>query len=211
MPNTALDKLVESIHVFILISLYCYSSCQLIDREVVPEGEVGMSFNDTSQHYLENGYALGRGYASSLRLNLQHKLFRELLGYSIHPTISPNLPPNAKIADVGARTGQWLLDVHDQLPSAQLDGFDISSDQFPNKAWLPTNITLQELDIMEAVPPSLENRYDLIHVQLFLCVVPRDGPMTVLKELYEMLSRLPRKTSSTHIHTLSSLLTMPIP
>ncbi len=149
-----------------------------------------MSFEDKSQQYLENGYGLGRGYASSLRLNFQHHLLRELLGYSIHPDIlsKGSLPPNPKIADVGSGTGQWLIDVSHEIPSAQLDGFDISKDQFPSKAWLPSQITLNELDITKPVPSSLEGKYDVVHLQLFLCVVQKDGPLVILKELSKMLS-----------------------
>ena len=149
-----------------------------------------MSFNDKSQSYLEKGYALGRGYASSLRLNLQHRLLRELLGYDIHPSIlsSHKLAQNPKIADIGAGTAQWLIDVNRLLPSAHLDGFDISKDQYPNNAWLPAQNSLQELDIMKPIPSSLEDQYDIVHVQLFLCVVQRDGPEHVLKQLYKLLS-----------------------
>ena len=150
-----------------------------------------MSLEDKTQDYLKHGYALGRGYTSSLRLNLQHHLLQKLLGYNIRPGISTagNLPSNAKIADVGTGTGQWLIDVNQQLPSAQLDGFDISCDQYPNESWLPAQISLHELDIMKSIPSVLEGKYDLVHVQLFLCVVQQDGPTGILKELYKMLSQ----------------------
>ena len=72
--------------------------------------------------------------------------------------------------------------------SALLDGFDISKDKYPSKAWLPVQISLQELDIMKPIPSSLEGKYHIVHVQLFLCVVQRDGPTAILKELYKMLS-----------------------
>lgn len=149
-----------------------------------------MSFEDKSQRYLESGYGLGRGYAASLRLNFQHHLLRELLGYSIHPGILSNgtLPPNPKIADVGTGTGQWLVDVSHEIPSAQLDGFDISKNQFPSKAWLPSQISLSELDITKPIPSSLEGNYDVVHIQLFLCVVQKDGPLAILRELLKMLS-----------------------
>ena len=149
-----------------------------------------MSFEDRSQSYLENGYALGRGYSSSLRLNLQHHLLRELLGYSIHPDILANVDTEShlQIADVGTGTGQWLIDVARELPSAQLDGFDISTDQYPSSAWLPSNILLRQLDIMESIPGNMEGKYDIVHVQLFLCVIQKD-PIAVLKELLKMLSK----------------------
>ncbi|KAL8823772.1 MAG: hypothetical protein Q9191_005563 [Dirinaria sp. TL-2023a] len=148
-----------------------------------------MSFQDQSQQYLEEGYGLGRGYASSLRLNVQHHLLQKLIGYNIHPEVRTKggLPRTPKIADVGTGTAQWLIDVADEVPSAQLDGFDISSDQFPCKAWLPHQITLDKLDITKPVPSSLQGKYDLVHVQLFLCVVKKDGPDAILKELSKML------------------------
>ena len=83
---------------------------------------------------------------------------------------------------------QWLTDLSRELPSAQLDGFDVSEDQYPNKAWLPSNISLSHLDITKEIPPNLEGMYDLLHVQLFLCVVQRDGPAAILAQLYKLLS-----------------------
>lgn len=77
-----------------------------------------------------------------------------------------------------------------ELPSAQLDGFDLSEEQFPSGAWLPSHISLRQLDITKPIPPSLEGSYDLVHVQLFLCVVQKDGPAAILKELYKLLSTL---------------------
>ena len=69
-----------------------------------------MSFNHKSPIHLEKGYALGWGYAASLRLSLQHHLLRELLGYHIHPSIlSDHFPDNPKVADIGAGTAQGSL------------------------------------------------------------------------------------------------------
>ncbi|KAL8687373.1 MAG: hypothetical protein Q9218_006434 [Villophora microphyllina] len=148
-----------------------------------------MSFEFKGQKFLESDYGLGRGYASSLRLNFQHHLLRQLLGYSIPPDLvsGKGLPQTPKIADVGAGTAQWLIDVAHEFPSAELDGFDISGNQFPSSAWLPSNITLTELDITKSIPANLEGQYDLVHVQLFLCVVQKEDPSIILKELFKML------------------------
>ena len=83
---------------------------------------------------------------------------------------------------------QWLIDISRDLPSAQLDGFDVSEEQYPCKAWLPSDITLSQLDITKEIPSHLEGVYDLVHVQLFLCVVQKDGPAGILKKLYKLLS-----------------------
>jgi hypothetical protein len=42
----------------------------------------------------------------------------------------------------------WLLDLASQLPqSAQLDGFDLSEEQFPHHDIWPVNITINKLDV----------------------------------------------------------------
>ncbi|KAL9602211.1 MAG: hypothetical protein Q9179_002615 [Wetmoreana sp. 5 TL-2023] len=148
-----------------------------------------MAPNTQTQDFLEEGYGLSRGYAPSLRLNFQHQLLRDLLGYSISPDIvvKGNLPPNPKIADVGTGTGQWLVDVSYEISSAQLDGFDISKEQFPSTAWLSPQISFSELDITQSLPSALEGKYDLVHVQLFLCVVRKDNLLDIMKNLYKML------------------------
>ena len=143
------------------------------------------------------------------RLNFQHALLRDLLGYTIYPEVFSHggLSQDAKIADIGTGTGysrttanqsitndanlscsQWLIDVSREMPFAQLDGFDISEEQYPSEAWLPDHISLGRLDVTKPIPPHLEGLYDLVHVQLFLCVVQKDGPAAILNELYKLLS-----------------------
>ena len=82
----------------------------------------------------------------------------------------------------------WLVDVNRQLPSVHLDGFDNSVDQFPSQEWLPDNISLHRLDVLEPIPETLKGKYDLVHVRLFLAVVQDDDPTPILRNLMDMLS-----------------------
>ena len=91
-----------------------------------------------------------------------------------------------KLANSARR--QWLIDLSPELPSAQLDGFDVSEDQFPSKVWLLSHISLSQLDITKDVPRNLEGMYDVVHVQLFLCVVQKEGPTAIMNQLYKLLS-----------------------
>ena len=83
----------------------------------------------------------------------------------------------------------WLIDVNRQLPSARLDGFDVSADQYPPKEWLPANLSLKTLDVHKPVPEELKGKYDIVHVRLFLTVVKNDNPLPILENLMEMLSQ----------------------
>lgn len=83
----------------------------------------------------------------------------------------------------------WLTDVQQQLPYAQLDGFDNCVDQYPSKEWLPSNVSLKALDICEGIPEELLGAYDVVHVRHFLLVV-KDDPINLLKNLVALLSML---------------------
>lgn len=181
-----------------------------------------------------DGYGLGRNFSASVRydtaicnlrkknlpppanicisrLNLQHYLWKDVLGYNIHPDIPIHDKEDFRIADIGTGTGYlsrllgwsrhckkdrwikshsiWLIDVSRQLSAACLDGFDISTKQFPPKNWLPANVSLESLDMFSSIPEELIGKYDVVHVRLFLCVVQDDDPRPLLKIILKMLSK----------------------
>ncbi|UKZ73017.1 hypothetical protein TrVFT333_000656 [Trichoderma virens FT-333] len=83
-----------------------------------------------------DNYVLGRSVMESVRLDGQHFIFKLQNGYTIHPQIP--ITPDTKIAEIGTGTGIWLLDVSSQVPpTVQLNGFDISEEQFPAQSTLP--------------------------------------------------------------------------
>ena len=49
-------------------------------------------------------YRIGRGIIPSLRLNLQNYVWKETLGYDLHPRIETNCS-KLRVADVGTGTG----------------------------------------------------------------------------------------------------------
>ena len=99
-------------------------------------------------------------------------------------------PPSCeKGMEDSAVSSIWLIDVNRQLPSVHLDGFDISVDQFPAKEWLPDNITLRRLDVLQPISEELKGKYDLVHVRLFLAVVQNYDPTPILRNLMDMLSQ----------------------
>ncbi|KAH8692493.1 hypothetical protein GQ44DRAFT_780133 [Phaeosphaeriaceae sp. PMI808] len=83
----------------------------------------------------EKAYIFGRDFRSSMRLNFNHYLMREIAGYLMHPDISLTAP-QLRIADVGTGTGIWACELATKLSSttARIDAFDISDVQFPAAA-----------------------------------------------------------------------------
>ena len=83
----------------------------------------------------------------------------------------------------------WLIDLQSHLPSSTvLDGFDISTAQFPPKEWLPGNVSLNFLDIFEEIPEHLLGIYDVINIRYFACVVKNNQPALVIENVSKMLS-----------------------
>ncbi|MCJ1416979.1 hypothetical protein MMC32_003318 [Xylographa parallela] len=128
-------------------------------------------------------YGLSRAFAASVRLNCQHLLWKANTGYLLHPEIP--VTDGLRIADIGTGTGMWPIEVSKTLPpSTQLDGFDISGDQFPPAEWLPANVHLSTADAFAPVPEHMVGKYDVVHLRMMVIVVK--GP----KELEALMSNL---------------------
>ena len=86
----------------------------------------------------------------------------------------------------------WPLELSRHLPStAQIFGYDISPAQFPAKEWLPHNVQLDILDVVnQELPKELKNAFDVVHLRAFALVIKGGDPKGVLNTLVEMLSML---------------------
>ncbi|KAL9086211.1 MAG: hypothetical protein Q9159_004276 [Coniocarpon cinnabarinum] len=152
----------------------------------------------------KDNYNIERGLVPALRLNLQQYIWRDALGYDLHPSIDTH-DPRLKVADVGTGTGIWLVKLSSQLaPTAQLDGFDISSDQFPHESSLPPNVHLHTSNALEPCPPELRGKYDVVNLRLFLAVVKNDDPTALLQHVCSLLTRLPQEFQKQGLKVLAN-------
>ncbi|KAF7917597.1 hypothetical protein EAE99_009263 [Botrytis elliptica] len=137
----------------------------------------------------EEEYVLERSPLGSSRLYLQHWLWQRLIGHLLHPSIP--IKQDIKIADIACGTGIWLIDLAKELArsktNAQLDGFDISTNQYPHSALLPPNVKLDIMDIFKPVPERLRGQYDVVHISLLCVVIPGGDPRYVLDNVLTLL------------------------
>ncbi|ATZ51101.1 hypothetical protein BCIN_06g05350 [Botrytis cinerea B05.10] len=137
----------------------------------------------------EEEYVLERSPLGSSRLYVQHWLWQRLVGHLLHPCIP--VKENIKIADIACGTGIWLIDLAKELAesktNAQLDGFDISTSQYPHSALLPSNVKLDVMDIFKPVPERLKGQYDVVHIGLLCVVIPGGDPRYVLDNVLTLL------------------------
>lgn len=131
-------------------------------------------------------YPLNRDFLASSRLHLQHHVWISSLGYLLHPSIP--LKESLSISDIGCGTGIWSLDFAKQLPSGgKIEAFDLSPAQFPPKGWWPGNVTFNELDIFQPIPPNLVGKFDVVCLRHFICVVQSGDPIPLLSALLKLL------------------------
>lgn len=56
-------------------------------------------------------YGLTRDAKESTRLNMQHAVWKQNIGFLLHPQVAKDLPGDARIGDVGTGTGIWLMEL----------------------------------------------------------------------------------------------------
>ena len=133
-------------------------------------------------------------------------MWRYQTGYLLHPSIDTN-KEHLRIADIACGTGIWLIETARSVPaSTQLDGFDISADQFPDRGWLPQNVTLSTLDSLAPLPEHLVGKYDIIHIGLVVMLIKGENPVPLLKNVMAMLSTLLLALLTTVSNPFTSLL-----
>ena len=132
------------------------------------------------------GYLLDRNFIAASRLNYQFYLWKDSLGFNLHPSIALS-QDKVSIADVATGTAIWLIDVSRELPTAELEGLDIDLSQAPKAPWLPPHLRLREWDVFNGVPDDLVGKYDVVHVRLLVLVVRNSDPREILTKLEKML------------------------
>ena len=84
----------------------------------------------------------------------------------------------------------WPIELARKVSSkASIDGIDITLEQCPPRDWLPANVHLIKHDVFEPFPAELVGKYDVVHVQLLICVIQDNNPGEVIRNLRSLLSK----------------------
>ena len=131
---------------------------------------------------------------SSIRLTAQHFLWKEHLGWNLHPDVLSNLPQSRplSVADVACGNGIWISQ-ESRSPAypagTKFHGFDVSDAQVPSTVGLPENVTFSILNASHSsnIPSEFHEAFDIVHVRLIIGAVPEPTPISFLHSFLTLL------------------------
>ncbi|KAF3404183.1 hypothetical protein DPV78_003382 [Talaromyces pinophilus] len=127
---------------------------------------------------------------ASVRLNYQHFLITGLTDNQLlHQATQDHfdLTTPHRVADIGTGTAIWPMQLAQNLPHWQIDGFDISGDQYPSAAWVSGNIRLYEHDAFQPFPSEYHGKYDLVNLRFFMTLLNGQNLNRVLQNVMALL------------------------
>ncbi|KAI8649095.1 hypothetical protein NCS57_01445600 [Fusarium keratoplasticum] len=112
--------------------------------------------------YREGQYVLPNDDQEQQRLDLQHHIWRLLLGGALYtaPLPKPETNPELRILDLGCGTGIWAIEMADEFPSALVSGVDLSPIQ---PEWVPANCSFHVDDYEDVWTYRETEKFDYIH------------------------------------------------
>ncbi|KAJ6130525.1 hypothetical protein N7512_003305 [Penicillium capsulatum] len=92
-----------------------------------------------------------------------------------------------KIADIGAGTGLWTLEVAHGFSDAQVMAYDIADTYFPAKEYWPSNLTFDHLDCLNEPPASLAGQFDVVHLRMWAIIIKENDPCPLIRHASKLL------------------------
>ena len=124
-------------------------------------------YGRTYHAYRPGAYKFPNDLQEQYRLDLQHELYRCLLGEKLY--LAPILTTPQHVLDVGTGSGLWAMDFADRFPSANVIGIDLSPIQ---PTWIPQNCEFVVDDARDDW--KYFNKFDFVHCrQLHMSVEER--------------------------------------
>ncbi|KAL9050695.1 MAG: hypothetical protein Q9206_004986, partial [Seirophora lacunosa] len=129
---------------------------------------------------------------ASVLASHQHYLWKNQLGFLIHPKTELNADPTAlKIAEIGTKNGVWLLDLAKKLPpTTTLEGYGIDASSAPPPQCLPANVSIHKVSSYSTPfpgPHRVQENYDIIHITNIADSIEDNNPGPVIKNAMAML------------------------
>lgn len=136
-------------------------------------------------------YAPWRTSIDAMRLSYQHFLWREHLGYNLHPSIKFEEDSGLQIADIATAHCLWALQVGETFgPNTKILASDISIDNSPPAHLLPSCMEVRKWDFFSPAPEEWLGAFDLVHVRLIVAAFKNEKDANkILEKFVSMLSK----------------------
>jgi len=134
----------------------------------------------------ETKYLLPADEEEKQRLNLQHRILRDLFEGNIIAPIT--LQSESKVLECATGTAVWLTEVAETLPKSVIFyGIDIESRNCPPAETLSKNIHLSKESIL-ALPPHWNSHFNFVNVRLLMAALQTTDWLVACGEIYRVLA-----------------------
>ncbi|PYI33849.1 S-adenosyl-L-methionine-dependent methyltransferase [Aspergillus indologenus CBS 114.80] len=132
-------------------------------------------------------YFLRRDRSEAVRLDAQHLLWQLHTKYLLHPEIPRK--DGMAIADIGAGTGIWALELAPNLPTdARIVAYDIADTHFPAEEYWPANVRFELLDSLSpTIPEALIGQFDVVHLRMWAFIIRDNDPSALIRHAARLL------------------------
>ncbi|PBK63882.1 S-adenosyl-L-methionine-dependent methyltransferase [Armillaria solidipes] len=89
-----------------------------------------------------------------------------------------------RIIDIGAGSGAWVIQAAEMFPESQIVAADIKP--LPPRPF-PSNVSFQELDIINPLAVELAESFDIVHIRLLFYHIPEKQISAALKNATRLL------------------------
>ncbi|KAJ5913046.1 hypothetical protein N7504_001929, partial [Penicillium tannophilum] len=125
-------------------------------------------------------------HCAPTRLGSQHLLWQLHMKHLLHPEVP--VKDDMAIADIGAGTGIWAVELAAQLPpSARVVAYDITDAHFPTPEYWASNVKFDHLDSLGDIPESLVGQFDVVHLRMWAFIIRDNDPSPLIQNVAKML------------------------
>ncbi|KAG1842155.1 S-adenosyl-L-methionine-dependent methyltransferase [Suillus subalutaceus] len=139
----------------------------------------------TQRVFQENtNYSLPTDADEHERLRLQHnalKIFMDGKNYVIPTEDEGNFQ---HVLDLCSGSGQWVIDVAESLPNAEVHGVDLALPQIFGNSEIPSNAQFHRVDLLNQPLPFADRYFDIVQMRIVPSIPNR---IDLLKEIGRVL------------------------
>ncbi|KAG1871844.1 S-adenosyl-L-methionine-dependent methyltransferase [Suillus subalutaceus] len=118
------------------------------------------------------------------RLRLQHNALKIFMDGNNHIVPIEDEGNFQRVLDLCSGSGQWVVDVAESLPNAEVHGVDLALPQIFGNSEIPSNVQFHKVDLLNQPLPFADCYFDIVQMRIVPSIPNR---IDLLKEISRVL------------------------